>query len=53
MTVLSKIEVSGSIRPEHTTEGNWQWSFEWSMLTDTQCAKLLHATRHSGRSKDA
>ncbi len=32
-----------------TTEGNWQWSFEWNMLTDTQCAKLLHATRHSGR----
>ncbi len=32
-----------------TTEGNWQWGFEWSMLTQTLCAKLLHATRHSGR----
>jgi len=32
-----------------TTKGNWQWDFEWSLLTQTLCAKLLHATRHSGR----
>ena len=32
-----------------TTEGNWQWSFAWEMLPKTLCAKLLHATRHSGR----
>jgi len=32
-----------------TTEGNWQWGFEWSMVKKILCAKLLHATRHSGR----
>ena len=32
-----------------TTEGNWQWGFDWSMLTPILCAKLLHVTRHSGR----
>lgn len=32
-----------------TSEGNWQWGFQWSMLKKTLCAKLLHATRHSGR----
>ncbi len=32
-----------------TVEHNWQWSFEWPMLKKTLCAKLLHATRHSGR----
>lgn len=32
-----------------TTEGNWQWHFEWPMLSQTLCVKLLHVTRHSGR----
>ncbi len=32
-----------------TTEGNWQWGFDWPMLNQTLCAKLLHVTRHSGR----
>lgn len=32
-------------------DGNWQWRFAWSQLTDQAIARLAHVTRSTGRLK--
>jgi len=32
-----------------TTEGNWQWRFDWSQLTETRAGRLAHLIRMFGR----
>ncbi len=34
-----------------TTQGNWQWRFEWEMLNDGIMERLLNTTRHFGRAR--